>query len=272
MKHFPQYGKDVRATDQEQRIQAFNETSRPFYIVAHDDGTFSLCLPFSFLGGGYAGYGQEAFNRYAAEKGDPVMEHGRYTHGNGYEWEAAFRQAFADDPDIGRILFDCEAGGFFCGCDDLALLADFGRRFKEICEDTERFVPMIAEGIRNAEARQAEQERLMASVRGHLMACPQAVYEIETPEDSKKLLGGEMRDVKIGGAVFAACELLGQEVTASQTDLFDAGLIRMKTEEPAQEMVPSPKFLGGHSIKQEFADMDAAPDEKKDQQMGGMQL
>lgn len=258
--------------DQEQRIQAFNENSRPFYIVAHDDGTFSLCLPFSFLRGEYTGYGQEAFNRYAAEKGDPIMEYGRYTHGNGHEWEAAFRQAFADDPGIGRVLFDCEAGGFFCSCDDLALLADFGRRFKEICEDTGRFVPMIAEGIRNAEARQAEQERLMASVRGHLMVCPQAVYEIQTPdgsirltpEDSKKLLGGEMRDVKIGGAIFAAFELLEQEVIASQTDLFDAGLIRMKTEEPAPEVALS--------AKQKCVGMDTAPDEKEGQQMGGMQL
>lgn len=81
-----------------------------------------------------------------------------------------------------------------------------------------------------------------------------------------------MRDMKIGGAIFAACELLGQEVTASQTDLFDAGLIRMKAEEPAQEMAPSPNFPGGHRTKQEFTAMDTAPDEKEGQQMGGMQL
>lgn len=233
--------------DQEQRIQAFNEVGKPFYIVAHDDGTFSLCLPFTFFDGEYADYGQEAFNLYAAERGDPIMEQGLYTHGSGYEWEAAFRQAFADDPNIGRVLFDCEAGGFFCGCDDLSIMEDFGRRFKEICEDTKRFVPIIAEGIKNAEARQAEQERLMATVRGHLMEWPQAVYEIQTPdgdirltpEDNKKLLSGEMQYVKIGGVTFAAYELLDQEVAAFQTDLFDTGLVRLKTEEPEQEMVPS---------------------------------
>lgn len=118
---------------------------KPFYIVAHDDGTFSLCLPFTFFDGEYADYGQEAFNLYAAERGDPIMEQGLYTHGSGYEWETAFRQAFAGDPNIGRVLFDCEAGGFFCGCDDLSIMEDFGRRFKEICEDTKELQP--AEGF-----------------------------------------------------------------------------------------------------------------------------
>lgn len=233
--------------DKEQRIQAFNETNKPFYIVDHDDGTFSLCLPFTFFDGEYADYGQEAFNLYAAERGDPIMEQGLYTHGSGYEWEAAFRQAFADDPNIGRILFDCEAGGFFCDCDDLSIMEDFGKRFKELCEDTKRFVPIIAEGIKNAEARQAEQERLLRTVRGCLMKQPQADYEIQTPvgsirlipEDNQKLLNEEMRFVRISGTTYAAYELLDQEVTAIQTDLFDNCLIRMKTEEPEQEIVPS---------------------------------
>jgi len=46
-------------------------------------------------------------------------ERGLKTHGNGYEWDAAFREAFADEPNIERIIFDSEAGGFFCNCDDL---------------------------------------------------------------------------------------------------------------------------------------------------------
>lgn len=233
--------------DKEQRIQAFNEANKPFYIVDHDDGTFSLCLPFTFFDGEYADYGQEAFNLYAAERGDPIMEQGLYTHGSGYEWEAAFRQAFADDPNIGRILFDCEAGGFFCGCDDLSIMEDFGRRFKEICEDIKRFVPIIAEGIKNAEARQAEQERLLQTVRGRLMEHPKATFEIQTPdgsirltpEDNQRLLSGEMQYVKIGGVTFASYELLDQEIIADQTDLFDTNLIKLKTEEPGQEFAPS---------------------------------
>lgn len=77
---------------------------------------------------------------------------GLKTHGNGYEWEAAFRQAFRNDPNIGRVLFDCEAGGFFCSCDDLDILEDFGIRFKDVCEDTDRFTEVVTEGIQFHEA------------------------------------------------------------------------------------------------------------------------
>ena len=35
-------------------------------------------------------------------------ERGLKTHGNGYEWDAAFREAFADEPNIERIIFDSE--------------------------------------------------------------------------------------------------------------------------------------------------------------------
>lgn len=58
--------------------------------------------------------------------GEPAYsKNGLKTHGSGYEWEAAFREAFKDDPNIQRILFDCEAGGFFCYANDLTLLEDF---------------------------------------------------------------------------------------------------------------------------------------------------
>lgn len=67
----------------EQRIKAFNRANPPFYLVEHDDGTFSLCLAFSFLRGKYAGFGQDAFNQYAKQIGEPVKEDGFYTHGNG---------------------------------------------------------------------------------------------------------------------------------------------------------------------------------------------
>ena len=76
----------------EQRIKAFNRANPPFYLVEHDDGTFSLCLAFSFLRGKYAGFGQDAFNQYAKQIGEPVKEDGFYTHGNGYEWESVFKK------------------------------------------------------------------------------------------------------------------------------------------------------------------------------------
>ncbi len=90
----------------------------------------------------YYPYCQDAFDAYATEIGEPAYSrNGLKTHGNGYEWEAAFREAFKDDPNLSKILFDCEAGGFFCYADDLSLIEDFGSRFKEICEDTEAFTP-----------------------------------------------------------------------------------------------------------------------------------
>lgn len=196
----------------------------------------------------YADYCQTAFDRYAKSIGEPTTTPiGLKTHGNGYEWEAAFRQAFRNDPNIGRVLFDCEAGGFFCSCDDLDILEDFGIRFKDVCEDTDRFTEVVTEGIQFHEALEKEQEQLMKTVKGQLMKHPSAVFEIKTPDsdirispnDIKLLLSGEMNTVVIDGCHYAAFELLNQEVVGMQTDIFDDSLIRMKTggyEEPDFEM------------------------------------
>lgn len=234
-----------------ERIEVFNEENRPFYLVDLEDGKFSLCLPLDCLRGEYEDFGQAAFDAYAIEIGEPpVDDRGIQTHGNGYEWEAAFYQAFADDPNIDKIMFDCEAGGFFCDSTDLSLLEDFGKRFKEICEDTERFKPIVSEGIKNAEARQAEKEHLMRTVKGRLMWRPQSTFDIMTPdgnirltpEDTKQLLDGTMQFVKIDNVTYAAYELLDQEITNMQVDIFDHNLIRMKTEEPEQEITPEMKM------------------------------
>lgn len=243
-----QHGKVVKAIDIKQRIEAFNKENSPFYIVDLDNGKFSLCLPLDLLGDEYYPYCQDAFDAYAKEIGEPAYSRsGLRTHGNGHEWEAAFREAFKDDPNINRILFDCEMGGFFCDADNLSLIEDFGRRFKDICEDSDRFAPIVSEGIKNAEARAAEQERLMKTVRGQLMSHPSASFEIMTPDgnvrltpdDSKALIDGSRQSVEIDGVTYAAEELLDQEITDMQRDLFDQSLIRMKTEEPEEAMTIS---------------------------------
>lgn len=227
----------------EERIKKFNDDNLPFYIVEHKDGTFSLCLPLDLLSDGYYPYCQEAFDAYAAEIGEPAYsKNGLKTHGDGYEWGTAFHQAFADDPNIQRILFDCEMGGFFCDSDDLSLLEDFGSRFKNICENTERFIPIVSEGIKKAAEWEAEQERLMKTVRGQLMKNPSAVFDIMTPdgnihiapEEAKTLLNDGMESVKLCGNIYCANELLNQTVLAQQTDLFDSNLIRMKIREPEE--------------------------------------
>lgn len=189
-------------------------------------------------------YCQTAFDNYAKGIGDEVCdERGLKTHGNGYEWDAAFREAFADEPNIERIIFDSEAGGFFCNCDDLQILTDFGSRFKNICENTELFTKTIAEGIKNADEREAEQERIAKTVRGQLMRHPECSFGIMTadgrvqltPEDIKAMLGGEKQDIRIDGVIYAAYELLDMEVVDMQADLFDNGLIRIKADESEEQ-------------------------------------
>ena len=238
----------MKAVDIKQRINKFNQENPPFYIVDHEDGEYSLCLPLDMLSDEYYPYCQEAFDAYSVNIGDePRTENGLKAHGSGYEWEAAFCEAFKDDPNIGRILFDCEAGGFFCYANDLTLLEDFGSRFKDICEDTERFIPIVWEGVNNAEARQAERKALMRTVKGRLMQRPDATFDIMTPdgnvrltpEGSKALLDGLITSIKIDGTTVTADELLNQEITDMQTDLFDQNLVRLKTEEPEETMTMS---------------------------------
>ena len=229
-----------------ERIEAFNRENRPFYIVEHEGGKFSLCLPLDMLPEEYYPYCQEAFDAYAEENG--ISKHllsGRHRFGDGYDWQAAFWQAFAGDPNLEKISFDCEASGFFCGSHDLDILEQYGARFREICTDTAQFTPIVSQGIRSMEQQAAEQERLMKTVRGQFMANPMAVFHIMTPDgsvtlhpaDTKELLEGIRTTINIAGTHYAAFELLEQEVTASQTDLFNANCIRMKTEEANLEMI-----------------------------------
>lgn len=223
-----------------QRIQKFNEANRPFYIVDHEDGKYSLCLPLSLLGEEFFPYCQEAFDAYAREIGEaPVTPTGLFTHGNGYEWQASFCQAFREDPNLQRFCFDSEAGGFFMYSNDLTLLEEYGAKFKQLCEDPEAFAPIVSAGIKQMDWWEEEQERKMNTVRGRLMAKPNCTFEIQspygnlriTPENGRRLLSGEMSTIQIDGVHYANFELLDQEITDSQTDLFDSNLIRMRTVE-----------------------------------------
>ena len=229
-----------------ERIEAFNRENKPFYIVDHEGGRFSLCLPLDMLQDEYYPYCQEAFDAYAEEIGASKLQlSGGHRFGDGYDWQAAFCQAFAGNPNLEKISFDCEASGFFCGSHDLAVLEQYGAAFREICTDTARFTPIVSQGIRSMEQRIKEQERLMKTVRGQLMANPRAVFHIMTPDgpvtlhpaDTKDLLEGSRTTIDIEGVHYAAFELLDQEVTASQTDLFNENCIRMKTEEANLEMI-----------------------------------
>lgn len=235
----------------DKRIEELNKDLDPFYLVSHDDGMYSLCL---YINGLKDDYGQAAFDAYAKEIGEPIRdEQGFYSYGSGYDWEAAFREAFKDDPNLKRIRFDCEAGGFFCDGFDLEMMADFGKRFKELCEDTERFIPIVSEGIRQEKYRQAEAERVSHTVRGHILQHPFAKFEIQTQQGNfklkagkgKKLLDGTLTGVtsKAGGVELTADEFLDQTVTASQRDLFDDNSYKLKAETEQEEtLAPSLKL------------------------------
>lgn len=60
--------------DIRQQIKKFDEENKPFYMVDHGDGEYSLCLPLSSLKGEYSDFGQEAFNQYAVRAGEPVTD------------------------------------------------------------------------------------------------------------------------------------------------------------------------------------------------------
>lgn len=229
-----------------EKIKQFDDQSNPFYICDHEDGTYSLCLPLGSLMGTPENYCQEAFDSYAEEIGEAKLEsNGLPTYGNGYDWQAAFCQAFEGDANLGRFLFDCEAGGFYMQCNDLDLLIDYGKRFKDICEDDEKFTPIVSKGIKQMERLMEEQEKVRNTVRGKLMDNPTATFDIQTPygmvqltpDTTKSLLAGEMQQVKIDGVIYADYELLDQPVTNWQKDLFDSNHIQMQTEEADLEMI-----------------------------------
>ena len=147
--------------DIKQRINKFNTENRPFYIVDHENGKYSLCLAFSFLEGDYKDFGQDAFDRYALEIGEPVVDDlGLFTHGHGYEWQTVFEKAFESDPKSSRIQYDCEAGGFFCYAESLALLEDFGTRFRAVCMDGEKFAELVSTALREDAGQQCMQEAM----------------------------------------------------------------------------------------------------------------
>lgn len=64
--------------DIRQSIDKFNHENPPFYIVDHEDGEYSLCLPLDLLSDEYYPYCQDAFDAYAAEIGEPACKMKRY--------------------------------------------------------------------------------------------------------------------------------------------------------------------------------------------------
>ena len=137
-----------------QRIKKFDRENKPFYMVDHEDGIYSLCLSLSFAEGEYKDFGQEAFNQYALKVGEPIPDGRFYTHGCGYEWKTVFQKAFENEEKLEKITFDCEAGGFYCYSNDFDIIEEYGRRFREICMNEQEFTELVYKAL-------SEDEQLM---------------------------------------------------------------------------------------------------------------
>lgn len=220
-----------------QEMKEFDAACKPFYLVDHDNGTFSLCLAFTFLDDDY---GQEAFNAYAREIGVPEQdERGFYSFGNGYEWEAAFKEAFKNDPNLRKIKFDCEAGGFFCYSDDFAVIKDFGQRFKALVDDREAFTKVVSDGIKAYEKQREEFAKIEFKIMGRLIRHPDANFMIRTaqgdvrlhPKEIQGLLDGSRDTLLVGGRHMKASDFLMQDAYHIQHDLFEKNTYQLITNE-----------------------------------------
>lgn len=229
----------------EERIKALNRELDPFYLMEGSDGRFSLCARMNYMD---EEFGQAAFDAYAESIGeDPRDEQGYITYGSGYDWAAAFKEAFKDDPNLKRIHFDCEGSGFFCDGDDLEMMADFGKRFRELSLDTERFTPIVSAGIKNEAIQMAEEERLSHTVRGYVMKHQMAEFHVLTAQGYFKLGAGEGRKLLSGvkrivpsfsnNVELTAEEFLDLKVTDAQQDLFDKNLFKLMAEQDQEELL-----------------------------------
>lgn len=136
------------------------------YLVDLEDRTYSLCLPLSSLKGEYTDFGQEAFNCYAVQAGEPVTDGRFYTHGDGHEWKIVFEKAFEKEEKLKQITFDCEATGFFCNAESFELMEEYGKRFRKICMDEKIFTELVCKAL--SENRQLEDETVIEELTSFL--------------------------------------------------------------------------------------------------------
>lgn len=218
----------MKKQSKQEKISEFNKNNKPFYLIDHND-EISLCYVINPTPFETSWLCQKAFDRYAETIGDPVQENGLFTHGSGYEWEYAFRKLYEDDPNIGKLSFDSEAGGFFCYGRDVDMMADFGRRFREVCKDEAAFFELICKAIPEGEQMTAESIRLSKTFKGFLMSNPGTDVDLKTPqgrihisaEMNEKLIDGTLTKVLGDGFYADAEELLNMKVKQKNRDIFD---------------------------------------------------
>ena len=231
----------------EEKMEQFRKNYAPFYLSEYN-GLFSLCH--TLISDDAVAFCRNAFDRYSESVGDPIQdEYGCYTHGNGYEWEYAFRKACENEPDISKITYDSESGGFYCQSTDLDLMIRLGERFHEICTDENAFYDLICKAIPEGERMMAEDEHLRQSFRGFLLNHPYADTMLKTsqgrlritPETAQKLLDGTVEKVFGEGFSMDAEELLGMKVDKANQDMFDENRYQVAVE-PFEEQTETEGF------------------------------
>lgn len=195
---------------------------------------------FTFFEGEHKNFGQEAFDRYALEIGDPVMDGGMFTHGTGYEWQAVFEKAFEGDPESGSIDYDCEVGGFFCYAKSLSVLEDLGARFRAVCMDEEKFTELVSTALKEREEKERQDEEMRHTLRGVFAERPQNIIDVMTPDgflqltadQRQQLLSGELKTVIIGDLEVDAEYLLDQKIANVNYDFWGNGNYQIQTKLP----------------------------------------
>lgn len=145
------------------------------------------------------------------------------------------------------MSFDCEAGGFFCYGESVDMMADFGRRFRQILNDTDSLTELICKAVPEGEQREAELEQLRSTVRGFLMEHPKATVDLVTPEgylrltpeDGKALLDGKPAQISSGVSGFAcgvdADILLDMQIGTCAQERSDENRFFIMAEPPMEE-------------------------------------
>lgn len=225
------------------RIEEFNKSHPPFTIMNNEDGQYSLSIMLSFLKEEYKNYCQESFDNYTREREFDED----YTRGSGYDWEKAFHKAFENDPNIKLIEFDCESGGFYCNCQDLSILIDFGHRFKEICEDNAKFTPIVFAALDNEDEYDSNKQKWERTIYNRLLRHPLGRFDIRTPDGDffvdagmgRQLIEGNQPTITSsnGTATLDTEDFLAMKITEMQRDLLDRNHFQYLAEHnPEQTM------------------------------------
>ena len=208
------------------KIKQFNQENAPFSIMDYENGQYGLAKDYG-ENGEFKDYAQEAFDAYSYEAEPEIF----YTRGNGHDWEKVFQKAFEDDPRLRLINLDCEAGGFYIYCQDLDILIDFGKRFKEICDDIDRFKPIVFDALRNEFYYDLKQQQMDRTIYSQLLRYPYGSFDIRTPEGDFHIDKGMGKDLilgtqptitsQCGNATLNSEDLLMYKIEEMQIDLFN---------------------------------------------------